>query len=114
MYWINTHYNNGVGISGEYSIKDAERNFNMSIKRCKLTDNKVVMTHDGTIFTGKSRYHAEQALKYLKNNFPSYTNFRIFGTGERDDPYAATMEKTLKVYDVRAKRIINMAVDDEK
>ena len=56
----------------------------------------------------------EQALNYLKNNFPSYTNFRIFGTGEWDDPYAATMEKTLKIYDVRSKQNYNMVVDDEK
>jgi hypothetical protein len=69
MYWINTYDNNSTGISGEYSIQDAERNFNMSIKRCKPTDNKVVMTHDGTIFTGKSRYQAEQALNYLKTIF---------------------------------------------
>ena len=114
MYWIDVYDSAGVSMSGARSIGDAERNFNMSIKRCKPTDNKVVMTHDGTIFTGKSRYQAEQALNYLKNNFPSYTNFRIFGTGEWDDPYAATMEKTLKIYDVRSKQIYNMVVDDEK
>jgi hypothetical protein len=114
MYWINTWDNNGVSISGEYSIENAERNFNMSIKRCKPTDNKVTMKHDGTIFTGKSRYQAELALSYLKENYPTYTNFRIFGTGEWDDPYAATMEKTLKIYDVRSKQIYNMVVDDEK
>lgn len=113
-YGIDTLHNNGVSISGEYSIENAERNFNTSIRRCKGTDNKVVLTRHGYIFTDKSRYQAEQALNYLKNNFPSYTNFRIFGTGEWDDPYAATMEKTLKIYDVRSKQIYNMVVDDEK
>ena len=114
MYWIDTLYNDGVSISGEYSIEDAERNFNTSIRRCKPTDNKVVMIHDGTIFTDKSRYQAELALSYLKENYPTYTNFRIFGTGAWDDPYAATMQKTLKVYDVPTKRITNMAAEEDE
>ena len=114
MYWIDTYDNNSVGMRGAHSIEDAERNFNMSIKRCKPTDNKVVLTHHGYIFTGKSRHQAELALSYLKNNYPTYTNFKLFGTGEWDDPYGAHMEKILKVYDVRTKKIYNMAADDEK
>ena len=114
MYWIKTYDNNSIGIRGAHSIEDAERNFNTSIRRCKPTDNKVVMIHDGTIFTGKSRYQAELALSYLKENYPTYTNFRIFGTGAWDDPYAVTMQKTIKVYDVRSKQIYNMEADDEK
>jgi predicted phosphohydrolase len=114
MYWINTWDNNGVSISGEYSIENAERNFNMSIKRCGGTDNKVVLTHHGYIFTDNSRHQAELALSYLKNNYPTYTNFRICGTGEWDDPYGASMEKTLKVYDVRNKKISYMAADEDE
>ena len=114
MYWITTWDNNGFGIRGAHSIEEAERMFNMDIRRSKSTDNKVVLKHTGGIFTDRSRYQAELALSYLKENYPTYTNFRISGTGEWDDPYGAHMEKTLKVYDVRAKRIINMAVDDEK
>ena len=114
MYWIDTYDNNSVGMRGAHSIEDAERMFNMDIRRCKSTDNKVVLKHTGGIFTGKSRYQAELALSYLKENYPTYTNFRIGGTGEWDDPYGAHMEKTLKVYDVRTKKINDMAADDEK
>ena len=71
------------------------------------------MKHTGGIFTGKSRYQAELALRYLKENYPTYTNFRISGTGEWDDPYGVSMEKILKIYDVRTKEIYNMEVDDE-
>ena len=114
MYWINTYDNNSVSMGGAHSIEDAERQFDTSIRRCKCTDNKVVLTHHGYIFTDKSRYQAELALMYLKNSYPTYTNFRLFGTGEWDDPYGAHMEKILKVYDVRTKKIYNMAADDEK
>jgi len=114
MYWIKTYDNNSIGIRGVHSIEDAERDFNIDIRRCKPTDNKVVMIHDGTIFTDKSRYQAELALSYLKENYPTYTNFRIFGTGAWDDPYAATMQKTLKVYDVPTKRITNMAAEEDE
>ena len=114
MYWITTWDNNGFGMRGAHSIEDAERDFNMSIKRCNGTENKVDLKHEGTIFTGKSRYQSEQVLSYLKNKYPTYTNFKILGTGESDDPYGVMMEKTVKVYDVRAKKIYNMVVDDEK
>ena len=114
MYWIDTYDNNSVGMRGARSIEDAECMFNMDIRRCKSTDNKVVLTHHGYIFTGKSRHQAELALSYLKNNYPTYTNFRICGTGEWDDPYGASMEKILKVYDVRVKQIYNMEATDEK
>ena len=114
MYWITTWDNNGCGMRGAHSIEDEERMFNMDIRRCKSTDNKVVLTHHGYIFTGKSRHQAELALSYLKNNYPTYTNFRICGTGEWDDPYGASMEKILKVYDVRSKQTYNMEANDEK
>jgi hypothetical protein len=114
MYWIKVFYNNGVGISGAHSIEDAERRFNIDIRRSKYPDRKVVLRKDGTIFTGKSRSQAEVALNYLKTNYPSYTNFRIGGTGEWDNPYFATMEKTLKVYDVFDKKISILGEDDEK
>ena len=114
MYWIDTYDNNSVGMRGAHSIEDAECMFNMDIRRRKSTDNKVVLTHHGYIFTGKSRHQAELALSYLKNNYPTYTNFRICGTGEWDDPYGASMEKILKVYDVRVKQIYNMEATDEK
>ena len=114
MYWIDTYDNNSVGMRGAHSIEDAECMFNMDIRRCKSTDNKVVLTHHGYIFTGKSRHQAELALSYLTNNYPTYTNFRICGTGEWDDPYGASMEKILKVYDVRVKQIYNMEATDEK
>ena len=62
MYWINVLYSNGVGISGAHSIEDAERRFNIDIRRSKYPDRKVDLRKDGTIFTGKSRYPAEVAL----------------------------------------------------
>ena len=114
MYWITTWDNNGFGMRGAHSIEEAERMFNIDIRRSKSTDNKVVLTRSGGIFTGKSRYQAELALSYLKETYPTYTNFRISGTGEWDDPYGAHLEKTLKVYDVRTKQINDMTADDEK
>ena len=114
MYWINVYESGSVSMWGEHSIEDAERQFNASIRRCKGAENKVVLSHSGSIFTGTSRYQAEVALNYLKTNYPSYTNFRIGGTGEWDDPYFATMEKTLKVYDVFYKKISILGEDDEK
>ena len=113
-YGIDTHYDNGVGIRAAYSIEDAEWWFNKDISLSKSTDCNVVLTHHGYIFTDRSRYQAELALNYLKKYYPTYTNFRLFGTGEWDDPYGVHMWKTLKVYDVRTKQIRNMAVDDEK
>ena len=112
-YWINVSENGCVSISGEHSLEDAERNFNMTIKRCTGSEYRVVLSKDGTIFTDKSRYQAEAALSYLKNNYPTYTNFRVGGTGEWDDPYYATMEKTLKVYDVHTKKIYSRMSEDE-
>lgn len=114
MYWINTYDNNSTGMRGAHSIEEAERMFNMDIRRSKSTDNKVVLTHHGYIFTDKSRYQAELALNYLKNNYPTYTGFRLFGTGEWDDPYGVHMQKTLKVYDVPTKRITNMAAEEDE
>ena len=105
MYWINVWDSSGVSISGEHSLEDAERNFNNSIKRCNGSENRVVLTREGYVCTGKSRYQAEEAYRYLKNNYPTYTNFRIFGSGEWDDPYGVLMEKVLKTYHVRTKKI---------
>ena len=113
-YGIDTYYDNGVGIRAAYSIEDAEWWFNKDISRSKCTDRKVSLTHHGYIFTDKSRYQAELALSYLKNNYPTYTNFRIFGTGEWDDPYGAHMEKTLKEYDVRTKKINDMTAEEDE
>ena len=114
MYGISVWENNGVSIGGAYSIKEAERKFNESIRRCNGTEHRVVLDHGGIVSTGNSRYQAELALNYLKDNYPTYTNFRIGGTGEWDDPYYATMDKILKVYDVRVKQIYNMEATDEK
>ena len=113
-YGIDTYYDNGVGIRRAYSVEDAEWWFQKDISRSKCTDRKVVLTHDGCIFTDRSRYQAELALSYLKENYPTYTNFRISGTGEWDDPYGAHMEKTLKVYDVRTKKINDMTADEDE
>ena len=114
MYWINTYDNNSTRMRGSHSIEEAERMFNMDIRSSKSTDNKVVLTRSGGIFTGKSRYQAELALSYLKETYPTYTNFRICGTGEWDDPYGARLEKTLKVYDVRNKKISYMADEEDE
>jgi hypothetical protein len=113
-YGIDTYHDNGVGMRNAYSIEDAEWWFNKDISRSKCTDRKVVLTHHGYIFTDKSRYQAELALSYLKNNYPTYTDFRLFGTGEWDDPYGVHMQKTLKVYDVPTKRITNMAAEEDE
>ncbi len=114
MYWINTYDNNSTRMRGAHSIEEAERMFNMDIRSSKSTDNKVVLTRSGGIFTGKSRYQAELALSYLKETYPTYTNFKISGTGEWDDPYGAHLEKTLKVYDVRNKKISYMADEEDE
>ena len=58
----------------------------------------------GTIHIGKSRYQAEQALSYLKRNYPNYNNHHISGTGAWDDPYWVYMSKEIRKYDMRTKK----------
>ena len=104
-YQINVWSNNSVTLDWEHTLEDAERNFNMSIKRCDGSENRVVLTHGGYLSVGKSRYQAEEKLRQLKSKYPTYTNFRITGSGQWDDPYGVSMEKVLKTYDVRTKKI---------
>ena len=58
----------------------------------------------GGIYIGKSKYQAEQALIYLKINYPNYNNHHISGTGEWNDPYWACMSKEIRKYDMRTKK----------
>jgi hypothetical protein len=62
------------------------------------------MDKSGSIYIGKSRYQAEQALSCLKRNYPNYNNHHISGTGAWDDPYCVHMSKEIRKYDMRTKQ----------
>ena len=90
-----------------WTFEDAVEDFNRRIKHETIDSQKidtVVMSKMGTIHIGKSRYQAEQALSYLKRNYPTYNNHHISGTGEWDDPYWVFMSKEIRTYDMRTKQ----------
>ena len=97
-----------------WTFEDAVEDFNCRIKRETIDSQKVdrvVMSKMGTIHIGKSRYQAEQALSYLKRNYPTYNNHHISGTGEWDDPYCVYMSKDIRTYDMRTKQELICEVD---
>ena len=96
-----------VWIGHCWTFEDAVEDFNRRIKQETIGSGKidtVVMSKMGTIHIGKSRYQAEQALSYLKRNYPTYNNHHISGTGEWNDPYSVYMSKEIRTYDMRTKK----------
>ena len=90
-----------------WTFEDAVEDFNRRIKQVTIDSRKidtVVMEKSGSIYIGKSRYQAEQALSYLKRNYPNYNNHHISGTGEWNDPYWVFMSKEIRTYDMRTKQ----------
>lgn len=96
-----------VWIGHCWTFEDAVEDFNRRIKQETIDSGKidtVVMSKMGTIHIGKSRYQAEQALSYLKRNYPTYNNHHISGTGEWNDPYSVHMSKDIRTYNMRTKQ----------
>ena len=94
-----------IGYCGTFD--KAEEEYALRIKHDTIDSqkvDKVIMSKSGSIETGNSIYRAEQALRYLKNNYSTFTNFRISGDGEWDDPYCAVMSKVIRTYDMRTKQ----------
>lgn len=90
-----------------WTFEDAVEDFDRRIKHETIDSRKidtVVMQKSGFIYIGKSRYQAEQALSYLKRNYPNYNNHHISGTGAWDDPYCVHMSKEIRTYDMRTKK----------
>ena len=57
-----------------WTFEDAVEDFDRRIKHETIDSRKidtVVMQKSGFIYIGKSRYQAEQALSYLKRNYPN-------------------------------------------
>lgn len=91
MYKIEFSYPMGVLAGGSVWIgycgtfEAAVEDFDRRIKQNTVDSQKidtVIMEKMGSIYIGKSRYQAEQALNYLKRNYPTYNNHHISGTGE--------------------------------
>ena len=96
-----------VWIGHCWTFEDAVEDFDRRIKHETIDSRKidtVVMSKMGSIYIGKSRYQAEQALSYLKRNYPTYNNHHISGTGEWNDPYRVHMSKDIRTYDMRTKQ----------
>lgn len=90
-----------------WTFEDAVEHFDRHIKRGTIDSqkiDKVVMYKSGSIYIGKSRYQAEQALSYIKRNYPTFNNHHISGTGVWDDPYWVFMSIKIRTYDMRTKQ----------
>ena len=87
-----------------YSIDAKSKRIGVIFTIASLVILLVVMEKMGVIHIGKSRYQAEQALSYLKRNYPTYNNHHISGTGEWNDPYCVYMSKDIRTYDMRTKQ----------
>ena len=106
-YPIGIHTGNSVGCGHCWTFEDAVEDFELRKKWDTYDSRKVteiVMKKMGGIYIGKSKYQAEQALNYLKRNYPTYNNHHISGTGEWDDPYWVFMSKEIRTYDMRTKQ----------
>lgn len=100
-------------LTGEYvwidycdTFDKAVEDFDHRIKQETIDSRKidiVVMEKSGSIYIGKSRYQAEQALSYLKRNYPNYNDYHISGTGEWNDSYCIYMSKN-RIYDMTTKQ----------
>ena len=106
-YPMGIHTRNSVWCGHCWTFEDAVEDFNRRIQHETIDSQKidtVVMEKSGSIYIGKSRYQAEQALSYLKRNYPTYNNHHISGTGAWDDPYWVFMSKDIRTYDMRTKQ----------
>ena len=113
MYEVEFSYPMGIWTDGSvwcgvcWTFDKAVEDFDRRIKHGTIDSqkiDKVVMEKMGTIHIGKSRYQAEQALSYLKRNYPTYNNHHISGTGEWNDPYSVHMSKDIRTYNMRTKQ----------
>ena len=113
MYEVEFSYPMGIWTGGSvwigycWTFEKAVEDFDRRIKHGTIDSqkvDKVVMEKMGTIHIGKSKYQAEQALSYLKRNYPTYNNHHISGTGAWDDPYCVHMSKVIRTYDMRTKQ----------
>lgn len=94
-----------IGYCGTF--EKAEEEYALRIKHDTIDSqkvDKVIMSKSGSIETGNSIYRAEQALRHLKTNYPTYTYFIILGKGTWDDPYCAVMSKVIRTYDMWTKQ----------
>ena len=94
-----------IGYCGTF--EKAEEEYALRIKHDTIDSqkvDKVIMEKMGGIYIGKSKYQAEQALIYLKINYPNYNNHHISGTGAWDDPYLVFMSKVIRTYDMWTKQ----------
>lgn len=103
-YEINVWTNYSVTLDWERTLEDAEDNFNRSIKRCNGDEHTVVLTHEGYVFTGRNKYQAEEKLRQVKKQYPTYT-CKLTGTGAWDDEYCVSIEKVIKKYNVWTKQL---------
>ena len=106
-YGVDLETNEATWIGYCDTFDKAVEDFDRRIKQETIDSqkvNKVVMYKSGYINTGKSKYQAEQALSYLKRNYPTYNNHHISGTGEWNDPYWACMSKEIRTHDMRTKK----------
>ena len=108
-YFVDLHTNNGntTWIGYCNTFEKADDDYKLRLKHDTIDSQKIeriVVKKSCYIFTGKSKYQAEQALRYLKNNYPTFTDFRISGYGDWDDPYCAVMSKVIRTYDMRTKQ----------
>lgn len=106
-YPMGIHTGNSVWIGYFGTFDKAVEDFNHRIKQITIDSRKidtVVMSKMGSIYIGKSKYQAEQALSYLKRNYPTFNNHHISGTGEWDDPYWVFMSKEIRTHDMRTKK----------
>ena len=108
-YFVDLHTNNGntTWIGYCSTFEKADNDYKLRLKHDTVDSQKIeriVVTKSCYIFTGKSRYQAEQALSYLKRNYPNYNNHHISGTGAWDDPYCVHMSKEIRTYDMRTKK----------
>ena len=107
MYEVEFSYPMGIWTGGSvwcgycWMFEDAVEDSNVVSNMKQMTHEKLIM---GVIHIGKSRYQAEQALSYLKRNYPTYNNHHISGTGEWNDPYSVYMSKEIRTYDMRTKK----------
>ena len=89
------------------TFEKAEEEYALRIRHDTIDSqkvDKVIMEKMGSIYIGKSIYRAEQALRYLKTNYPTYNNHYISGTGAWDDPYWVFMSKVIRTYDMWTKQ----------
>ena len=106
-YGVDLETNEATWIGYCDTFDKAVEDFDHRIKQETIDSqkvNKVVMYKSGYINTGKSKYQAEQALRYLKRKYPTYNNHHISGTGAWDDPYCVHMSKEIRTYDMRTKK----------